>query len=135
MDRAHAAIALLVWASLGCAPVNPQATALVEYHRSGGIAGRTDLLVVRSDGTARLSRRGTAVDFTVSSDTLQQLRALLAAVDFAHLRAEYLPTRPGADLYEYVVIHEGRQVRTMDTAVPDALQPLLQLLSGLVARR
>lgn len=129
------ALSLVFWSLAGCAPVNPQTTVLVEYHRSGGIAGREDRLVVRSDGTAHLSQRGIEADFTVAPDTLAQLRTLLAGIDFASLRAEYLPARRGADLFEYVVVYEGRRVRTMDTAVPDTLQPLLQLLSRLTARR
>lgn len=125
------AVLLFVW----CAPVNPQASVLVEFHRSGGIVGRQDNLVVRGDGTAHLSRRGAELDFTVAPDTLRQLRATLKQIDFASLRAEYLPTRPGADLFEYTVVYQGRRVRCMDTAVPDPLQPLIQLLSGLIARR
>jgi hypothetical protein len=108
---------------------------LVEYHRSGGITGREDRLVVLTDGTARLSRQGAvAADYQVGTDTLTELRAMLQRIDFRSMRDEYLPTRRGADLYEYVVIYEDRRIRTMDTAVPPELQPLIQLLSGLANR-
>lgn len=115
--------------------MNSQAPALVEYRRSGGIAGRDDRLVIHADGTARLYRRGVATDFTVAGDTLAELRSLLQAIGFDRLRAEYLPARAGADLFEYVVVYGERRVRTMDTAVPPELAPLIQLLNGLVARR
>jgi hypothetical protein len=119
----------------GCATVNSQAPALVEYERSGGIAGRQDRLVVHVDGSARRYRRGAPTTFTVSGDTLTQLRQLLQGIRFDTLRAEYLPPRPGADLFEYVVVYAKRSIRTMDTAVPPELQPLIQLLSDLVNRR
>ena len=118
----------------GCAKMSSQATTLIEYRRSGGIAGREDRVVVRSDGSAQLHRRGVAADFRVAPDTLDTLRALLQRVDFRAMREEYLPARQGADLYEYVVIYQDRRIRTMDTAVPPELQPLLQLLGGLANR-
>jgi len=124
-----------LYSVLGCATVNPQAAALIEYRRSGGITGREDRLVVQSDGTVHLSRRAALTDFHLTPETLAQLRALLDSTDFRGLRAEYLPPRRGADLFEYVVIYQGRTVRAMDTAIPPELQPLIQLLSGLANRR
>ena len=121
-----------LYSVVGCATVNPQAAALIEYRRSGGIAGREDRLVVRTDGTAQLWRRTAASDFQLSPDTLAQLRTMLARTDFRSLRSEYLLPRSGADLFEYVVIYKDRTVRTMDTAVPAELGPLIQLLSSLV---
>ncbi|MGH7614904.1 MAG: hypothetical protein ACREMW_12795, partial [Gemmatimonadales bacterium] len=119
----------------GCAKMSSQATTLIEYHRSGGITGREDRLVVLTDGTARLSRQGAvASDYQVGADALTELRALLQRIDFRGMRDEYLPPRRGADQYEYVVIYEDRRIRTMDTAVPPELQPLIQLLSGLANR-
>jgi hypothetical protein len=112
--------------------VSSQAPALVEYQRSGGITGREDRLVVQGDGSAHLYRRGAVSEFTVGGDTLERLRALLQTIRFDTLRAEYLPPRPGADLFEYVVIYKDRRIRTVDTAVPAELQPLIQLLSGLL---
>ncbi len=114
--------------------MSTQATTLIEFQRSGGIAGREDRVVVMSDGTAQLSRRGVAADFRVAPDTLTELRALIERVDFRAMRDEYLPTRRGADLYEYVLTCKGRSIRTMDTAVPAELQPLVQLLGGLANR-
>ncbi|HEX9705323.1 MAG TPA: hypothetical protein VGA20_08770 [Gemmatimonadales bacterium] len=118
----------------GCATVNSQARALIEYRRSGGITGREDRLVIHVDGSARLYRGANVSEFRVGGDTLQRLRSVLQEIRFEGLRAEYLPPRRGADLFEYVLIHGDRRVRTMDTAVPPDLQPLIQLLNGLLAK-
>jgi hypothetical protein len=136
-------IRMMLWALLalvapsmpGCARMSSQATTLIEYRRSGGIAGREDRVVVLDDGTVRLSRRGAVADYQIGADTLQQLRALLERIDFRRMREEYLPPRRGADLFAYEVIYRDRRIRTMDTAVPPELQPLIQLLSGLADRR
>jgi hypothetical protein len=120
--------------TVGCAQMSTQATTLIEYHRSGGIAGREDHVVVMSDGTAQLSRRGVTADFRIAPDTLTELRALIERVDFRAMREEYVPARRGADLYEYVVICQDRRIRLMDTAIPEELQPLMQLLGGLANR-
>ncbi len=133
-----ALVPLVAHSIAGCAKMSSQATALIEYRRSGGIAGREDRLVVLSDGTVRLSRRGrgggAVADYQVGADTLTELRALLQRIDFRRMREEYLPLRRGADLFEYEVVYQDRRIRTMDTAVPPELQPLIQLLSGLANR-
>ena len=128
-------MALLVYSMAGCASMSSQVTPLVEFRRSGGITGRDERLVVRSDGTVQLSRRGAVAEFRIGGDTLARIRELLGSVNFARLRAEYLPPRPGADLFEYVVVYKDRTIRTMDTAVPAELAPLIQLLSGVANRR
>lgn len=128
-------MSIVAFSITGCASGNSQAPALVEYQRSGGITGREDRLVVHTDGTARLSRRGAVSDFTLGSDTLAELRTLLQATQFEVLRSEYVPPRPGADLFEYVVVYENRRVRALDTAVPSELVPLIQFFNGLVAKR
>ena len=128
-------MSIVAFSITGCAPGNSQAPALVEYQRSGGITGREDRLVVHSDGTARLYRRGAVSDFMLGGDTLAELRALLETTQFEVLRSEYVPPRPGADLFEYIVVYENRRVRAVDTAVPPELLPLIQFFNGLVAKR
>ena len=127
-------VPLVAHSMVGCAKMSSQST-LIEYHRSGGITGREEQLVVQGDGAVRLSRRGVVSDFQVGADTLAQLRSQLQGIDFASLRAEYLPARPGADLFEYILVYQGDRVRTMDTAIPPELQPLINLLNGILSRR
>ena len=117
--------------------MSSQTPAMVEYRRSGGIAGFDDRLVIRTDGAAHLSRRQATADFTVPPDTLERLRKLLGEVPLEGLRAEYLPPRGqgGADLFEYVVTFRGKSVRCLDTAIPPELQPLLRLLGAIANRR
>lgn len=119
----------------GCRSVNTQTPALVEYERSGGITGQTVRLVIQDNGSASLYT-GAAQDsstLAVGADTLGQLKSLLEGIRFDTLRADYRPSRAGADLFEYVITHRGRTVRCQDGAVPADLQPLITALNG-VAR-
>lgn len=132
----HSLVCALLLAALaglwaGCTP-GASPGPLLEYSRSGGIAGFDDHLVVESSGKAVLTRRTARSEFTVDPAMLSQLQATAEQADFAKLRGEHLPARPGADLFEYVLIYKGNRVRTMDTAVPESLQPLLQLLNQVV---
>ena len=121
---------------LGCRSVNPQTPALVEYQRSGGIAGQTVRLVVEDNGTARLYRRSDTTKLTVNSDTLERLKAMVERLDFAKLRAEYRPPpKGGADLFQYVITHRGERITVQDGAIPPDLQPLIDVLNGLLRSR
>ena len=105
----------------------------IEYSRTGGIAGFDDLLVIQPSGAAMLTRRGESSEFVLDTESLARLQSLLDDAQFARLKAEYLPSGQGADLFTYVITYRGHTVRTMDTAVPQALQPALDLLNQIVA--
>ena len=105
---------------------------LIEYHRSGGFAGLDDCLAINANGEAALARKAERYEFALDSDMMNQLLTLLDDAEFSKLRGEYLPSRKGSDLFEYVVTYKGHTVRTMDTAVPESLHPILELLNQIV---
>ena len=105
---------------------------LVEYRRSGGFAGLDDRVVIQVNGQATLTRKAEHYEFVLDCDTVNQLQALFDDAEFSKLRREYLPSRQGSDLFEYVVTYKGHTVRTMDTAVPEALWPVLELLNQII---
>lgn len=116
---------------VGCTGVSSSET-LIEYRRSGGFTGLDDHLVIKEDGEAILTSKSERSEFTLNSDTINRLQALFEEAEFSRLRKEYLPSRQGSDLYEYVVTYKGHTVRTMDGAVPPSLQPLLEALNQIV---
>ena len=63
---------------------------------------------------------------------MDRLVSVLNNAEFTKLRSEYLPSRKGSDLMEYIVTYKDHQVRAMDTAVPDSLWPVLELLNQIV---
>lgn len=116
---------------LGCGKASSTGT-LTEYRRSGGFAGLDDHLVIKKDGEAILTRRSERYEFSLDRDTVAGLQGLFREAEFSLLGREYLPSRQGSDLFEYVVTYENHTVRTLDGAVPPSLQPILEALNQIV---
>jgi hypothetical protein len=124
-------LAMLTGWLVGCAKASSSET-LIEYRRSGGIAGFDDHLVIKKNGEAIVDRKSERREFTLDGDTTDRLQTLFQEADFSQLRRRYLPSQQGADLFEYVVTYRGHTVRTMDGAVPSSLQPVLEALNRIV---
>jgi hypothetical protein len=122
---------VLVAAASGCAKPT-SASVFLEYQRSGGFAGLDDRLLITPNGNATLTRHSQRTEFVVTRAALDQLQTLLEQAGFARLSGEYLPARTGADLLEYMISYQGHTVRTKDTAVPEALQPVLEALNRVI---
>ncbi len=113
---------------------------LVEYLRTGCMAGVKELLTVYTDGRLELiSRGGPARQGQVTAGELAVLTALLADPAYAGLASNYQAT--GADLCIYTITSAGpdgapRTVVTMDAAqapaILDRVLAELQRLRGQV---
>lgn len=126
-----AAAVLLLAALLGCRRAAADPGPLV-YRRSGGIAGVELVLTIESDGSARLEQGGRAVEWELSEEWMEDLRARLDDVDLAAVE-EPGPLGQGRDLFEYELTYGGETVHTRDTQVPEDLAPVLELLAEAVA--
>ena len=105
---------------------------LVDYVRSGGIAGLEDHLSVTRRGVATIARRGSpARTVLVAPERMRELVSALEKANFPRLKPEYRPRHPISDAFHYSVTYEGRTVRAVDTAVPPALEPVLEALNGI----
>jgi len=102
---------------------------LVAYTRAGGIANLNDSLTVYRDGRVTVTRRGNQCEFILDRGELKLLEETLATAGLADLDRQYLPENQGADLLEYAVTYNGRTISAQDTAVPDSLWPVLELLN------
>jgi hypothetical protein len=121
----------------GCTLPTPVGVAqpgvLIEYHRSGGFAGLNDQLTIMTDGKALLIRNNQRYESVLDPERLQQLQQVLEDAHFSTLEPAYLPQRQGTDLISYEIRYAGQRLRTADAAVPDALQPVLDLLNETIA--
>jgi hypothetical protein len=97
----------------------------IKYERSGGFAGMT-----------------IATEFDLDELPEEQAKALMEILDeadFDELPAQILPTRPGADQFNYKITVQGkkglRSVETTDSAAPEKLRPLLSQLQQLARTR
>jgi len=115
-------------------PTSVGDSALVIYHKSGGIMGLDETLTVHADGTLVLeSRDGSTKTAQVQPKQLDKLRELIASPEFAQLQAQYRAM--GADLFTYdITVPGGRpgHVVTMDGAEnPSVLEQVIQELNRL----
>lgn len=111
---------------------------LVIYHKSGGIAGIAETLVVHQGGLLEWTMRGGATkSLQVDHALLQPLRRMLEQKDFGELETLYQAT--GADLFTYTITARDtngnpKTVTTMDGAkTPPYLGQLLVMLEQLRA--
>jgi hypothetical protein len=106
---------------------------LVDYRRSGGIAGFEDRLTVSRSGVGvHTPRSGVPRVFRVSPAALADLERALEAADFQSLDPSYLPTTPIADAFAYTITYLGGTVVTSDGAVPTPLEPVVAGLNRLL---
>jgi hypothetical protein len=105
----------------------PSRFEFVDYTVSGGIAGVTDHLKVYPDGRATYDDGTRVVHFTVTPETVAQLKAALESAGVASLPSQVQTVR-GADRFTYRVIYGGRAVRFTDGTVPPSLRPALAIL-------
>jgi hypothetical protein len=113
---------------------------MLEYRRSGGIAGWNDHLVIYTDGQATLERKGGQSEtFVLDPETLDTLRKLMADSRFFEMKPSYLPQRTIPDAFRYVVTYQDgnrrHTVETSDGAVPPELAPIISQLNRIIDQR
>ena len=121
---------------VSCIPALSSSTdVLIEYRRSGGFAGLDDHLIIKKNGEATLTRRGKEETFRLDSTQLDRVSATFEKAQFTKLKKKYLPKNQGRDLISYVVQYKGHQIQTADTAIPEALLPVIELLNEIVLKK
>lgn len=106
---------------------------LVEYKRTGGIAGFQDQIVVFENGQVVYSRKDNGGTFTVPAETLHRIRALLENADFPALAPHYPAASPGADYFFYSLTYREKTVTTETGGIPPRLEPVIMQLDALLA--
>jgi hypothetical protein len=101
---------------------------LVDFERTGGIAGVDERLVVQPAGNFSKDTAGKHCEGTLTPQQVESLRAGLNRADIASLPSA---EAPGADFITYKVTHAGATVRTYEGGVPAKLQPVVKELAKL----
>ena len=129
----HLAVLLTLLAASACAGDGQAANALVEYERSGGIAGFSDRLEVHPDGRAEIETRRLKRPKKVRLPRrqLRRLDAALRRAGFDELRADY-GGGDYPDALEFPITYRGDTVRG-DTP-PNRLSPALTILDQIIDR-
>ena len=105
------------------------------FTRGGGIAGRTDKLVVQPDGSGSLTTRsGGERAVKLEAAELQTIADDAESADLARLPEDSTAGRPQPDAFGYRVVYGGATVTTESGSIPDRMGPLVATLSKIVDR-
>ena len=130
----------LVLAGAGCLgtktiPVNQTAppAILIDYHRSGGINGANDRLVIFTNGVAAVSVGSSNTELRLNDSDLALLSVLFNESDFSQLQANYPAPYQSPGLMTYTISYGGKTVTAQDTDIPPSLETLIDKLNTLLA--
>jgi hypothetical protein len=112
-------------------PTNP--TLFVDFHRTGGIAGVNDRLVIFDNGVGLVSSRTTSREILLNQSDLQQISAIFEKGQFKTLEGNFTSRRGGADLMQYSINYQGKTVITEDTAIPPPLEPVIKEMDRILS--
>jgi hypothetical protein len=112
---------------------SPPPGVMIDYHRTGGIAGFDDHLVVFENGEAVISTRQGSGTFVLNAGSLKEIRDLMDKAQFTKLNSSYPAPFPGADYFSYEITYQGHTVTTEDSGVPEQLVPVIAELNEIVS--
>ena len=112
--------------------LSQESGSFIEYSRTGGFAGFDDHLTIYSNGTASVQRKESERTIMIDPGTLSELEILLDTTDFALLKEQYPATQNGADYFRYSLTFGGKTVTTQDTAIPDLLVLVFNILDEII---
>jgi len=112
----------------------PKAPAvLVDYYRTGGLAGFDDRLVIFDNGVAVVSSKTVNQEIEISKTDIDRIITLFNQSQFPMLEGSY-SARPGStDLIKYTISYHSKTVNAEDSVVPPALQPVIDELNRILA--
>ena len=105
---------------------------LVDYYRSGGIAGIQDRLVIFDNGVAVVSGRTGNHEIELNQTDVNQIILLFDQGHFQSLEGNYSGRKGSADLIRYTITYHGKTVSAEDTAIPPPLQPVIDELNRII---
>jgi hypothetical protein len=110
----------------------PSPAVLVDYYRTGGIAGFNNRLVIFDNGIALVSSKTANSEIDLNQTDLERIIMLFDQAQFPNLEGNY-SARPGSvDLIKYSISYENKTVNTEDTAIPPSLKPVIAELNRIV---
>jgi hypothetical protein len=111
----------------------PQSPAvLVDYYRTGGIAGINDRLVIFDNGVALVSGKTTNSEIELNQTDIDRIITLFDQAQFLNLEGNYSGRLGSVDLIKYTISYESKTVNTEDTAIPPTLKPVIAELNRIV---
>ena len=105
---------------------------LVDYYRTGGIAGLQDRLVLFDNGVAIVSGRTGNHEIVLNQTDIDRIILLFDQGHFSNLQGNYSGRHGSADLIRYTISYQGKTVSAEDTAIPPPIQPVIDELNRII---
>jgi hypothetical protein len=133
------AFLLIAVAAAGCLGVKTPPVAkptppsiMLDYHRSGGIAGIDDRLVIFDNGVALFSSRTINRELSLNQTALDRITALFYEAQYSLLQGNFTSRHGGADIIHYTITYRGKTINTEDSAVPPSLQLIIDEMNRII---
>lgn len=110
----------------------PVPSVLVDYYRTGGIAGLQDRLVIFDNGVAIVSSRTANQEIELNRSDITRIIQLFDQGRFSALEGNYSGRHGSADLIKYSITYDNKTVNAEDTAIPPSIQPVIDELNGII---
>jgi len=127
---------ILILAGAGClgtrvAQANTTAppAVLVDYHRTGGVSGMNDRLVIFTNGVAAISQGSATSELSLNDTDIAFLSVLFNESDFSQLQANYPASQQSPGHIIYTVTYMGKTVTAQDTDIPPSLETIIDNLN------
>lgn len=110
----------------------PAPTVVVDYHRSGGVAGVDDRLVIFDNGAAVVATKTTSRDIFLNASEISGIYSLFDEAQFSELQANYPAPRGSADLFHYSISYNNKTVMMDESAFPARVNPILNRMDNII---
>jgi hypothetical protein len=104
----------------------------VDYHRTGGIAGLDDRIVIFDNGVAVISQKTASKEITLNQSDLEMITGIFNEAQFSMLQGNYTARRGAADYFRYTISYHGKTVIAEDSAVPPSLQTVITEMNRII---
>jgi hypothetical protein len=104
----------------------------VDYHRTGGIAGVDDRLVIFDNGVTIISRKTVNTETLLNQTDLERITGIFNGAQFSQLEGNYSARYGSADYYRYTISYHSKTVNAEESAVPPSLQPVIEEMNRIL---
>jgi hypothetical protein len=105
---------------------------LVDYYRTGGLAGFDDRLVIFDNGVAVVSSKTVNQEIEINKTDIDRIVYLFNQSQFSTLVGNYSARQGSVDLIKYTISYHSKTVSAEDTVIPPSLQPVIDELNRIL---
>ena len=110
----------------------PAPAVLVDYYRTGGLAGFNDRLVIFDNGIAVVSSKTANQEIEINKTDIERIVALFDQSQFPMFEGNYSARQGSADLIKYSISYHNKTVTAEDSVIPPLLQPVIDELNRIL---